>query len=185
VLYDEIDIDDVSNGVIVLNGLEETELVICAVFVALDEDDTDKVADDEPDKDAVPEIEEDSETEYVDEGVCEINGDTDNDNIEETEGLEEGLTSTEAESDSKLDGVTEVVETNEFDAMEADCKGDNDVDKVAEGENVFVKVSSIEMRDVKVETTVVVAVIIEFGVTDGGEESEASKLTLCDDEDEM
>ena len=130
-LYDEIDVDNVSNGVIVLNGLEEIELVICAVFVTFDEDDTDKVADVEPDKDAVPEIEEDSETEYVNEGDCEIDGDTVNDSIDETEGLEEELTSTDAEVDSKLDGVTEVVETKEFDAKEADCEGDDEADTVA------------------------------------------------------
>ena len=48
-LYDEIDVDSVINGVIVFNGLEETDLVICAVFVTFDEDDTDKVAIVEPD----------------------------------------------------------------------------------------------------------------------------------------
>ena len=120
-LYDEIDVDSVISGVIVFNGLEEEEVVIRAVPVTFAEDDTDRVSMVEPDRDVVPEIEEDPETEYDNKGDCEISGDTDKDNIDEMEGLEEGLTSTDAEVDSIFDGVTEVVNSREgVEAMEED-----------------------------------------------------------------
>jgi hypothetical protein len=160
-------------------------------------------------------MEEDPETEYDDKGDCEISGDTDNDNNDETDGMEEGLTSTDAEVDSKLDGVTEVVNTKEFDTkeadcegddeadtvameadcdgdgeadkvtIEADCEGDGEADKVADVVNVFVSLGFTEFLGVNVEPTVVVAVIIELSVTDGDEEAEAHKLILDDDDDEL
>ena len=120
-LYDEIDVDSVISGVIVCNGLEEADVVDCAVFVTFAEYDTDRVAVDELKKDVDSEIEKDSKTEYDDKEDCEVNGDIDNDNIDETEGLEEGLTSTDAEVDSIFDGVTEVVNSREgVEAMEED-----------------------------------------------------------------
>jgi hypothetical protein len=111
--------------------------------------------------------------------------------------------------------VTEVVNTKEFDAkeadcegddeadtvameadcdgdgeadkvtMEADCEGDNEADKVADGVNVFVSLGFTEFLGVNVEPTVVVAVIIELSVTEGDKDAEVHKLTLADDEDEL
>ena len=127
------------------------------------------------------------------EDVFEDRGDNDKDvspvllcdPIDEIEIVAERLASADADVDLILDRVMVNVEIAEFDAMEADCEVDDEADTDADGENVFVKVSSIEMRDVKVETTVVVAVTTEFSVTDGDGESVASELTLGDEDGEL
>ena len=185
-LYEETEGDNVANGVIVFSKLEETDMVICAVSVTFDEDDTEFVAVDELKKDKVPAgMEGDPETEFDNKGVCEIGGDIVKDKIDETEGLEEGLPSTDAEVDSKLDGVAEVVDSNEFDAIEADCEGDEEVDKVAEEENVFVTLGFTEFLGDEEGPTVEVMLTIEMSVTDGEGEREASTLILGDDDDEL
>jgi len=99
--------------------------------------------------------------------------------------VDEKLSSADADVDSILDRVMVDVEISEFEAMEADCEVDDEADTDADGENVFVILGFIEFAGDIVETIVDAALTIELSVTDGDGESEASELTLGDEDGEF
>ena len=103
----------------------------------------------------------------------------------ETEGEEEMLASEDNVAESILDGVMVDVEISELEAMDADCEGDEEVDIVADGENVFVMLGLNEFSGDNVDSVVDNALTIERSVSNGEEDREASKLKLDDDDTEM
>ena len=134
-----------------------------------------------------------AEREKSAEDVSEDRGDDDRelwpvvlwDTDDETEGEEEMLASEDDVAESILDGVMVDVEISELEAMDADCEGDEEVDIVADGENVFVILGFTEFLGDKVESTVDNALTIELSVKDGNRDREASELELCSDDTEM